>query len=145
MISKDMWTCPKCGRKFANRNQSHACGQFAVEQHFNGKPQKVVSLYKRLVKLVEQCGPVTIAPTKSRIGFQVRMVFAAVSFRDSGLACHVVLSRRLENSRFIRIQSLSPRNHVHHFRIRSVKELDDEVFSWLQEAYRVGEQKHRIR
>jgi hypothetical protein len=145
MISKDMWACPQCGRKFANRNQSHACGQYTVEQHLNGKPHKVVSLYKRLVKLVEQCGPVTVAPTKSRIGFQVRMVFAAVSLRDSGLACHVVLARLLENPRFIRIQSLSPRNHVHHFRIRSAKELDDEVFSWLQEAYQVGEQKHRIR
>jgi len=70
------------------------------------------------------------------------MIFAAVSLKESGLDCHVVLSRRLENPRFTRIESLSPRNHIHYFQIRSVEELDDEVASWLQEAYKVGEQKH---
>ena len=81
--------------------------------------------------------------TKTRIGFQVRMIFAAVSLKENGLDCHVVLSRRLENPRFTRIEPLSPRNHVHHFRIHSVEELDDEVADWLKEAYKVGEQKHQ--
>jgi hypothetical protein len=85
------------------------------------------------------------APTKNRVGFQVRMIFAAVTVRKTGLACHVVLSRRRENPRFTRIDSISPGNHIHHFRIRSMDELDDEVASWLQEAYLVGEQKHLSR
>jgi len=82
---------------------------------------------------------VKLAPTKTRIGFQARMLFAAVSLRENSLDCHVVLWRRLENPRFVRIESLTPRIHVHHFRIQSGKELDYEVASWLQEAYKVGE------
>jgi hypothetical protein len=105
----------------------------------------MVALYERFAALVEQCGPVILAPTKTRIGFQVRMIFAAVSLKEESFSCHVVLSRRLENPRFTGIQSLSPRNHVHHFRIQSEEELDDEVASWLQEAYKVGEQKHLSR
>ena len=142
MTLKNLWTCPKCGRRFANRNQSHSCGHYTVEQHLKGKNSHVISLYERFVALVKQCSPVILAPAKTRIGFQVRMIFAAVSLKESGLDCHVVLSRRLENPRFTRIESLSPRNHIHYFQIRSVEELDDEVASWLQEAYKVGEQKH---
>jgi len=113
-----------------------------VKKHLKGKSPHPLSLYERFVALVKQCGPVILAPTKTRIGFQVRMIFAAVSFRQDSLNCHVCLSRHLENPRFTRIKSLSPRMHVHHFRIHSVEELDDEVADWLKEAYKVGEQKH---
>jgi hypothetical protein len=145
MTLADLWTCPKCKRRFAIRNQTHFCGHHTVEQHLKGKAPEAIELYHRFVELVRSCGPFTLTPTKTRIGFQVRMTFATVSLRKHHLACHVVLSRRLENPRFKLIQSLSPRNHVHHFRIRSVEELDDEVAAWLKEAYKVGEQKHRLR
>jgi hypothetical protein len=104
----------------------------------------VKALYERFTQLVEQCGPVVLAPTKTGIGFQVRMIFAAVSLKQDGLACHVVLSRRLENPRFTRIESISLRSHVHHFQIGSVEDLDDEVASWLKEAYQVGGQRHTV-
>jgi hypothetical protein len=141
----NLWMCPKCGRQFANRSQSHSCGQYSVEGYLKDKSPRLVSLYQRFSELVRGCGPVMLAPAKNRIGFQVRMIFAAVTVRKTGLACHVVLSRRRENPRFRRIDSISPGNHIHHFRIQSVAELDDEVASWLQEAYRVGEQKHLSR
>ncbi len=70
------------------------------------------------------------------------MSFAAVSLRRDRMVGHVVLARRLESSRFTRIESISPRNHVHSFSFQSAEELDDEVFSWLREAYDVGMQHH---
>ncbi len=142
MIFKGLWTCPRCGRMFANRNQSHSCEHHTVKQHLKGKSPHVRSLYEAFEALVEKCGSVSVVPTKARIGFQVRMIFAAVSLRTDGLDAHVVLSRRLENPRFTRIESISPKNHVHHFQIPSLEELDSEVAGWLEEAYQVGEQKH---
>jgi DNA-directed RNA polymerase subunit RPC12/RpoP len=109
MALKNLWICPKCGRRFANRNQSHSCGHCTIKQHLKGKSPHVTALYKRFLELVRQCGSVILAPTKTRIGFQVRMIFAAVSLKQGGLACHVVLSRRLENPRFTRVESTSPR------------------------------------
>ena len=65
-----------------------------------------------------------------------------MTVRADRLDGHVVLARRLEHPRFTRIESLSPRNHVHHFRLRDPAEIDDEVRGWLREAYAVGEQRH---
>ncbi len=112
-----------------------------MEAFLAGKPEEARALYEAFAALVAQCGPVVLAPGRTRVGFQVRMIFAAVDrLGASGLAAHVVLARRLEHARFTRVESLSPRNHVHHFRIRRLSELDAEVAGWLREAYRVGEQ-----
>jgi hypothetical protein len=55
---------------------------------------------------------------------------------------HVVLARRWEHQRFRRIETFSPRNHVHHFRLVHVNEVDADFRDWVKEAYAVGEQKH---
>jgi hypothetical protein len=121
----------------------HSCGQYSVKKFLDGKGQHAISLYKRFAALVRDCGPVQMAPARTRVGFQVRMIFAAVNkLNDRGLDAHIVLTRRLDSPRFRRIESLTPHCHVHHFRVAALSELDDEVQSWLQEAYRVGTQEH---
>jgi len=93
--------------------------------------------------MIEACGPIITAPAKTRVGFQVRMIFAAVNrLDDSGMNAHVILARRVEHIRFTKIESISPKNHVHHFRITSIEELNQEVEGWLNEAYKVGCQEH---
>jgi hypothetical protein len=138
-----MWTCPRCGRSFANRNQSHACAApLDLDHHLDGKDPQVVAIFRRLVELAERSGPVTVLPEKTRIAFQVRMSFAAFSLRRHWVDGHVVLARRLESPRFRRIETFSPRNHLHQFRLERLVEVDEEVAAWLAEAYRVGEQRH---
>jgi hypothetical protein len=139
---RPLWTCPACGRTFANRKQPHACGRHRLGEHLAGRSPQVVELFERFRALVERCGPVEVLPEKTRIAFHVRMSFAVVMLRRAWLDGHVVLARRYEHPRFRRIDSISPRNHVHHFRIRSPDELDDEVAAWIAEAYLVGEQRH---
>jgi hypothetical protein len=141
--SAALWTCDKCGRPFANRNQTHSCGRFTVDEFLVGKSQKAVELFKKFAGVVEQFDDVIAAPAKSRVGFQVRMIFASVNrLNDDGLTAHVVLARRNEHPRFTKVESISPRNHVHHFIIRDAKEIDDEVRDWLREAHSVGKQDH---
>jgi hypothetical protein len=48
----------------------------------------------------------------------------------------------LPNPRFRRTDTISPRNHVHHFRLMSPEEVDAEVRHWMKEAYAVGAQEH---
>ena len=81
-------------------------------------------------------------PEKTRIAFQVRMSFAQITPRRQWLDGHVVLARRLESPRFRRIETFSPRNHLHAFRLCAISDLDDEFRAWLAEAYAVGEQKY---
>jgi hypothetical protein len=140
-----MWKCPKCRRLFANRNQSHFCSSYTLREHLAEKSPSAVALFREFAKLVKRCGPVRVVPEKTRIAFQERMSFAAVSLRRDRIVGHVVLARRLENPRFTKIETISPRNHVHCFCFRSREELDREVLGWLREAHRVGRQLHLSR
>jgi len=140
---RPLWTCPNCDRQFVNSNMPHSCGRYSVKQFLTGKTKQAITLYRHFNALVHDCGPVKIAPAKTRIGFQVRMIFAAVNkLSDRGLDAHVVLTRRLESPRFTRIETMTPKCYVHHFRIKSLSELDEEVANWLREAYQVGTQEH---
>jgi hypothetical protein len=139
---RPLWTCPRCRRRFANRNQSHACGRHDLAHHFRGKDRSVRTLFAAVRRAIAACGPVTMIPEKTRIAFQVRMSFAQVTPRRRWLDGHVVLARRVPSPRFRRIESLSPRNHVHHFRLVSTAEIDAEFRAWLREAYAVGAQRH---
>jgi hypothetical protein len=140
--TRELWTCPECGRGFANRNQQHACGRHDLEAHFAGKPPEIRALFDALLARVRACGPVTVLPEKTRIAFQVRMSFAVAMPRRGWVDGHLVLARRVESPLFRRIDTISPRNHVHVFRLHSPAELTDELDALLREAYAVGEQKH---
>src|SRR6516162_11429616 len=104
-----LWKCPKCGRLFANRKQSHFCSRYTLREHFAGKTPHAIALFRDFAKLVKRCGPVRVVPEKTRIAFQVRMSFAAVSLRRDRLVGHVVLARRFQHPRFTKIETISPR------------------------------------
>ena len=138
-----MWTCPRCGRTFANRNQTHTCRPLGkLDQHFTGKDPGVRETFDRILTAVRRIGPVEVLPETTRIALHVRMSFAAFSPKKRWLDGHVVLARRVESPRFKRIYVVSPRNVVHEFRLESPAEVDTEVAAWLKEAYGVGEQRH---
>jgi hypothetical protein len=70
------------------------------------------------------------------------MSFAQVTPRRYWLDGHVVLARRLETPRFRVVQTFSPRNHLHAFRLTRLSDVDAEFRAWLAEAYLVGNQEH---
>ena len=142
MREQPMWTCERCGRSFANANQSHACGTYDLEHHFQGKPDAIRELFDLAVAAIQEIGPVRVLPEKTRIAFQVRMSFAQLTPRQRWIDGHVVLARRLEHPRFRKIETFSPRNHLHAFRLAQATDIDADFRSWLREAYAVGEQRH---
>jgi Domain of unknown function (DUF5655) len=85
---------------------------------------------------------VRILPEKTRIAFQVRMSFAQVTPRQRWLDGHVVLARRLDHPRFRHVQTFSPRNHLHAFRLVELSDIDTDFRAWMAEAYLVGDQQH---
>jgi hypothetical protein len=115
-----------------------------LREHLSGKSPCAIALFRDFVKLVKRCGPVRVVPEKTRIAFQVRMSFAAVSLRRDRIAGHVGwpaawkirFSRKSNLSRYA-ITSIR-------FVFYSRKELDREVLGWLREAYRVGQQRHLL-
>jgi uncharacterized protein DUF5655 len=138
-----LWRCPGCGRAFANRNQTHTCRPPAsLESHFESKPPAIRALFDHLAAAIERLGSVTILPERTRIAFQVRMSFAVAMPKQGWLDGHLVLARRIEHPRFRRVETFSPRNHLHAFRLTGPEEIDAELRGWLAEAYSVGAQEH---
>lgn len=139
---KLLWTCPECGRSFANRNQTHACGRHDLDHHFRGREPAILGLFRAVRRAIEEAGSVTVIPEKTRIAFQARMSFAQVTPRRAWLDGHFVFARRQPHPRFRRIDTISRRNHVHHFRLKDPGEIDAEFREWIWEAYQVGIQRH---
>lgn len=137
-----LWMCPKCGRGFANRNQTHFCSDVGLESHFEGKPPKSRELFDAFLAAVKACGLVKVLPEKTRIAFQVRMSFAAVMVRRGYLRGHLVLAERHERPCFYKVETFSPRNHLHAFELREVGQLEGEMKKLIAAAYRVGCQEH---
>ena len=136
-----LWECPECGRGFANRNQSHACGRHALEPHFAGKDEEVRRIYEAFLAMLEGFGPVEMLPEKTRIAFHVRMSFAQLTVRRRWVLGHLVLARRAEDGPFTKIETISPRNHVHHFRLDAARDVE-RLRGHAREAYAVGRQEH---
>ena len=138
---RPLWPCPACGRGFAHANQSHACGRPQLEDHFAGKPALVREIYAAFLAMIEESGPVTVLPEKTRIAFQVRMSFAQLTVRRHWVLGHLVLARRIEDPRFTKVETISPRSHVHHFRLDAPNEVA-KLRDFAREAHAVGRQEH---
>jgi hypothetical protein len=133
-----MWTCPKCGNQFVTRNMFHSCGRHDLGPVFQGKPPAVRQLFERFRALVEACGPVTPVVYRDKVGYMVRVRFAAATPRKQWLEVGFWLRRRLESPRIDRIETLSPNVHIHRMRVTTLAELDAELDEWLRESYEIG-------
>ena len=135
-VMSSLWRCPRCGRTFANRNQTHTCappGRLA--DHYRGKDPEVIATFRMLVRAARRNGRVTVLPEKTRIAFHSRMSFAAFTLREHWVDGHVVLGRRRDSARFRSVQVFSPGNVLHTFRLTRPQDVDDEVADWLREAF----------
>ena len=139
---KPLWKCPRCGHRFVTRNMWHSCARYRVADHFKGKDPLVRQLFNRFRELVRKCGPVTMYAQKTAIVFQTRVRFAGAVPRKHWLDCGLWLKRKVENPRFRRIESPTPRDHVHHLRLTELAQVDEELAALVREAYAVGSQEH---
>ena len=80
-------------------------------------------------------------PEKTRIAFQVRMSFAQLTLRKQWTLGHLVLARRVDDEAFTRVETFSPHNHLHAFRLDGPDEVE-KLRPWTPEAYAVGRQEH---
>ena len=91
---------------------------------------------------VRENGEVAVIPEKKRVAFQVRMSFAAAVPRRRWLDGHLVLAQRVDEPWVRRVDVISPRNQVHHFRLREPSDITSALIAPLRDAYAVGGQRH---
>ena len=140
-----MWSCPKCGAKFVNRNQWHSCGRATVEEWLERVGPSGKALYYRLEALVRACGEVHAAPAKTRIAFLGQVRFASVTrLTDEEMVCMFALPHTLDSPRVARVEEVVPGWFVHTLVITAPDQLDDELQAWIRESYRLMGMRERL-
>jgi hypothetical protein len=99
---------------------------------------QVAPLYDRFVNLLQGLGPVTILPTQTRVDFQRRIIFTSVQFSQEDMRVQLILPRRVDDSRMMRIEVFSDDKIAHTLVLRSTDDFDARFTTWLQEAYNLG-------
>ena len=116
---------------------------WSVEDHLRGQPASSIELYRRFADLVEACGPVVYAVSKSIITFKgSRRGFAGAKPTSRGLTGYMDLQRPVVDPRFTSSAPYTKRLFVHQVRITGLDELDDVFSGWVREAYAVGQGAH---
>src|SRR5206468_12432860 len=82
---RPLWKCPKCGQRFVTRNMSHSCGHHTLAEHFADKSPEIRQLFEALLQAVQRFGRVHVYAQKTRIVFQTRGRFVAVTPRKGHL------------------------------------------------------------
>lgn len=135
-----MWTCPACGRSFANRNQAHACQTTTVDDYLSGKTEHAISIYETVVTALNEAGEFRIHPQKTRIAFISRMSFAGVSLAREWADLSFILPEPLDDARVRKLELYGPTSWGHSIRLGASVDVDEDVRRWLGEALRRGDQ-----
>jgi hypothetical protein len=139
-----MWTCPRCGHKFFNTNQSHSCGSYTVADFLEGKTKDAVELFNYFLAQYRKIGPFELHPVKTRVALLTQMRFCSVNKIGADfIDVHFVLTEAYtKNSCCYKIDDLAGRFFIHHLRIRRKSDINREVRKYMKLAYAVGARKH---
>jgi len=139
-----MWTCPKCGHRFYNRNQSHSCGGCTVADFLKGKPEYSIQLFNDFLAEYQKIGPFYLHPVKTRVALLTKMRFCAINkIATDHIGIHLVLTQPFEHSLcFYKIDNLANRFFVHHARIYDHEDFTAELHYFMAMAYKVGNREH---
>jgi hypothetical protein len=139
-----MWTCPKCGHQFFNKNQSHSCGGYTVDDFLKGKSAQSVALFHDFLSQYRKIGPFDLHPVKTRVALLTQMRFCSINkIGTDHIDIHLVLTQLFEDTAcFYKIDNLANRFFVHHARLYNKDNITDELKKYMAMAYEVGNRKH---
>ena len=136
-MSRELWTCPRCGRRFTGRNMWHSCVSVTVQDHLARVPDWVGDLYRGFERMVKACGPVEVVPVKTYISFMVRVRFAFAIPQQRALRLRIECPRVFDSPRIVKIERYDG-VVGNYLRIVERDELDDELAAWVAESYAHG-------
>lgn len=140
-LDGSMWTCPECGRSFANRNQWHACQNTTVHEALFGETELAVSIYEAVESALRQVGEFRVHPQKTRIAFISRMTFAGVALARNWGDLTFILPEPLDDLRIEKLELFGPTSWGHTIRLYRPEDVDESVKTWLSMALRRGNQE----
>ena len=109
LVTRPLWTCPKCGVKLLTKNLWHSCGQATMDDWFARMGARARELYDRFEELIANCGEYHVSPAKTRIAFLALVRFAGVtSLSDRAMTCSFAMPYPLSSRRFVKVVEVVP-------------------------------------
>ncbi|HLG17016.1 MAG TPA: cyclase family protein [Blastocatellia bacterium] len=133
-----VWICPVCRREFARKSQMHSCKVTSLETHLAKASPETRRIYEAVEKFLRGIGRLSIVPTKTGVSLLSRTLLGGVSIRKDYLYIGFILTREIEDRRFLRAERGSRRTYVYRIQLRTLADFDDKVRAWLREAHEVG-------
>ena len=112
---------------------------YSVNDHFVNKDPAVRALYDQLVVLLRTFGPIQEDPKKTSIHLNRNSALAGVEARKDYLLLNIKSDHPIKNPRVLKAGQISSKRFHHKVRISSPKDLDEELKTWLHEAYTLSE------
>ena len=112
---------------------------YSVNDHFVNKDPAVRALYDQLIKVLQTIGPIEEDPKKTSIHLNRTSALAGVETRKDCLLLNLKSDHKIASSRIEKSEQISSKRFHHKVRIRSPKDFDAELKSWLAEAYLLSE------
>ena len=139
----EIWTCPKCGGQYFQKNLWHSCNRYSVSEFLEGKSARAIELYNYFLNEYKIIGPITLHVLKSRIAFMVKVRFSGVNkLGKDYIQGALWLKEKIVSDKFYKIEFIPPNNYIYHFRISDESFIDDEFKGYMKMAYEIGERKH---
>jgi hypothetical protein len=111
----------------------------SVNDHFINKDPAVRALYDQLLSLLRKFGPIEEDPKKTSIHLNRKSALAGVETRKDGLLLNIKSNRSIKSPRIEKAEQISSKRFHHKVRIASPSDFDEELKTWLQEAYLLSE------
>ena len=112
---------------------------YTVNDHFINKDASVRALYDQLVSLLQSFGPIQEDPKKTSIHLNRKSALAGVETRKDYLLLNIKSNHAIKNPRILKAEQVSAKRFHHKVRISSPNDLDEELKTWLEEAYILSE------
>lgn len=110
-----------------------------ADEHFEGRPQKLRTLYDRLVSMAGKFGPVEQDPKQTSIHLNRRTAFAGVAVRKDCIVLTVKADSPIASPRIFKSEQTSAKRFHHEVKLALVKDVDAELRDWLKAAYALSE------
>ena len=109
--------------------------EYSEVDHLKDKVKIVTDIYEKLIAELQTFGQIKIEPKKTSIHLGNRFGFAGVYTRKECLNLEVHLNYKLTSDRVSKIEQGSKNRFHHTIKLSKLKDIDEELLSWLKEAY----------
>lgn len=109
---------------------------WTIDRHLEAGTDAGRELFRRFVDIVAACGEYTTSVAKTTITFKgPRRGFAGARPNGDRVVGYFDVTYRVDDPRISRASPYQKDLFVHHFRVDSPEQLDDEFAGWIADAY----------